>query len=181
MLADLEGLDHHVDRFLAVGGKKRNPSGIALIHDIAVVVPDVDRTGYRTIPDHHDHRKPHRRNDGENLLHEQQTLGARGGECTRAGAGGAAAGADGGMFGFHTDKFRIQSSLGYNVRQMFRHMRVGGDGIGRNDVRSAQGRRLGRGDSDFHTDSFTHSQSSSLTMTIAFGQHSWAQMPHPLQ
>ena len=43
VFADLEGLDGHIDHFLAIRGEEGDPARIPHRHDVAVIVPDVDR------------------------------------------------------------------------------------------------------------------------------------------
>ena len=85
------------------------------------------------------------------------------------------------MFGLDGDEVRIHPPFGDDVRQMLGYMGLRRNGIGGSHIGPAEcGRFRGR-NRYFHSYSFAHPQSSSLTMLIAFGQHSWAQMPHPLQ
>jgi hypothetical protein len=68
-----------------------------------------------------------------------------------------------------------------DIRQMFGDMGLGGDGINGGHIYVAEPHSFRRGDSYFHANTFTHGHTSSSCMTMAWGQHSWAQIPQPLQ
>ncbi len=78
MFCYLERLDGHIDDLLAVLRMHDDPSAVPLVHDVRMIVPDVQRTGNGTVGVAHDYGQPHGRNDGQHLMHVHQALGTGG-------------------------------------------------------------------------------------------------------
>jgi hypothetical protein len=57
-LAEAEGLQVQVRRFLVGLGEQLQPAAVALAHRVAVVVPDVDRRADRPVGHRHHDRRP---------------------------------------------------------------------------------------------------------------------------
>ena len=68
-----------------------------------------------------------------------------------------------------------------DVRQMLGHMGLRRDGIDGRHIELAERGRFRRRNRHFHSYALAHPYSSSLTILMAPGQHSWAQIPQPLQ
>lgn len=180
VLGNLEGLDGQVHHFLAVFGEEDDPARIALVHDVRVIVQDVQGARHGPVGDSHGHGKAHGRYDGQDFMHEHESLGT--GRRVDPGAGGAGPGdaADGRVLRFHGDEFGVDSSVGDDVGEVLGNVGLGGDGIHRRHVDIAERHGFGCRDGHFHSNSLCHAYSSS-TIVMAPGQHSWAQIPQPLQ
>ena len=199
-LGDLVGLNDGIDDLLVVAAVDLNPARVALGHRVLLVVEHVPRGGHGAIDAAHDQRQPPAGGPMDQLAHVGQAVGAGRGERARAHGRRADAHGQRAVLALDGDVLRLQLPPLDKLRQVLRHLGLGRDGIGGDDLDAAQLRAQGHGFvagndgglglryygqctllQDSPSSCASASAVASATMVMASVGHSSAQIPHPLQ
>jgi len=156
VLGNPESDGHEVHHFLAEFTDELNPPGVSGVHEIGMVVPDVDGGAQSPVGHGHDDGQTEGCRDVAKFRHQGVSLGAGGGEGAGAGGGRTDAATHGAVLGFHGDEFRVQMTISHHLGEVLHDVSLGRDGVRGYHIHITEPCRFGSCNGDFHSNVFRH-------------------------